>query len=99
MAVAADHDVLHFQHERRELDSRRRAVIAGIRLEGRDERADVADHEQVAGKAVGEQVGHHARVGTPQEQRARLLPILHQPLVVVAEAREEVPPEAPAALR
>ena len=70
----------------RELDSRRRAVVAGIRLEGRDERADVADHEQVAGKAVGEQVGDDPRVRTAQEQRARLLPILHQALVVVAEA-------------
>ena len=69
-------------------------MIAHVLLERRDERADVADHEQLSGQGVGEQVGDHSRVGAAEEQGVRPLPFRHQLLVVVAVAWEEVAPEA-----
>ena len=93
VAVAADDDVLHPEHQRRELDAGRDAVEAAAELERRHQVADVADDEQVAGQRAGQQVGDDARVGAADEQRARALAFGDQALVVLAEHGEGFPAE------
>jgi hypothetical protein len=88
VAVAADDDVLHREHECRELDSGRRAVEAGIGSERRDEVADVADDEEVSRKGARQEVGDDAGVRAADEQGAWALSFSDEALVVLTEARE-----------
>ena len=93
VAVPAHDDVFDSYHDRRELDSRGRAVIADVLLERRHERADVSDDEQLARQRVGEEIRDHTGIRAAEKQRVRLLAVFNQTGVVVSESGEEVTAE------
>jgi len=69
--VATNDDVVHAQCRHGVLDG---AGNAAVHLAiGRDHVTDVAGHEQVAWRALGDQLRDDARVGTGDEHRARRL--------------------------
>lgn len=95
MAVPADDDVLDAEHEGRKFDPRRGPVKPGVGFEGRHQVAHVADHEEISGKGVCEQVGDHPGIRAPQEQRAGRLAFGHQTLVVFAKPGKRLTAEPP----
>ncbi|CAI8774316.1 conserved hypothetical protein [Pseudomonas sp. IT-P260] len=67
IGVAANDDVLHAQRQYRVFDGGGNAAVhLAIR---RYDVADVTGHEQIARRALGDQLGHDARVGTGDEHR------------------------------
>src|SRR5690606_31405369 len=92
--VTADDDLVHLEDLDRELDRRRRAVEAPVILEGRDERAHVADMKQLAWTSACEHLRHYARVGAADEECRRLLARVDEVPVMFAVLREDLAPEA-----
>jgi hypothetical protein len=69
--VAADDDVLHAQCQHRVFDGSGNAAIhLPVR---RNDVADVTGDEQIARRAVGDELGNDARVGAGNEHRPWLL--------------------------
>src|SRR5690606_12269415 len=67
---------------------------APVILEGRDERAHVADMKQLAWTSACEHLRHYARVGAADEECRRLLARVDEVPVMFAVLREDLAPEA-----
>jgi hypothetical protein len=76
VTVSANDDMPHVELEHRVFNrSPRRVLIASIR---RNDRADIAHDEQIAGLCAEQQMRDDARIGAADEQRSRILSVLNQ---------------------
>jgi len=88
MAVTADHDARDLQVQYRKFNGRGRAVETRRAVVGRHEGTDVAHQEKFARPGARQQVGHQARIAAADEQRRRVLAVVHQQPEVAAVLRK-----------
>ena len=78
LGMAADDDIVDPQGFHGEFNRGGGGIRIALRAGGRDDVADVFDHEQIARFALGDEFREHARIGAGDEQGVRILSFLRQ---------------------